>query len=102
MFVFWLIPFAVAAALALLMTVAIGSNRTLWSLALATIMLGLAQVIADRQPGGIGGGVALTCSCYTRPTPCSCWACARTDSFGGEGGIRTRPQPSVPGAEIPE
>lgn len=59
-FVFWLIPFAVAAALALLMTVAIGSNRTLWSLALATIMLGLAQVIADRAPGGIGGGVALT------------------------------------------
>jgi len=59
-FIFWLAPFAIAATVALLATLAVGSNRTLWSLALATITLGLAQVVAELQPGGIGGGVAVT------------------------------------------
>lgn len=58
MFDFWLIPFAVAAVVALLMTFAISSSGTLWTLAVATTMLGLAQVFADLQPGGIGGTLA--------------------------------------------
>jgi len=59
-FIFWLAPFAIAAAVALLATLVVGSNRKLWLLALATITLGLAQVVAELQPGGIGGGVAVT------------------------------------------
>jgi len=58
MFQFWLIPFAVAAVGALLMTVAIASSGTLWTLAVATAMLGLAQAFAERQLGGIGGTMA--------------------------------------------
>jgi hypothetical protein len=58
MFLLWLIPFAVAAAVALLMTLAIATSGTLWTLALATIVLGLAQAFAERQPGGIGGTLA--------------------------------------------
>ena len=55
MFVLWLAPFTVAATLAILMTLAIGSSDTLWWLAGATIVLGLAQLLADLLPGGIGG-----------------------------------------------
>jgi hypothetical protein len=58
MFLLWLIPFAVAAAVALLMTFAIASNGALWTLAVTTTMLGLAQAFAERQPGGIGGTLA--------------------------------------------
>jgi len=58
MFLLWLIPFAVAAAVALSMTLAIASSGTLWTLAVATTVLGLAQAFADRQPGGIGGTLA--------------------------------------------
>ena len=58
MFQFWAFPFAVAAAIALLMTLATASGGTLWMLALATAMLVLAQTCAERQPGGIGGAVA--------------------------------------------
>lgn len=58
MFQFWAFPFAVAAAIALLMTLATASGGTLWMLALATAMLVLAQTFAERQPGGIGGAVA--------------------------------------------
>lgn len=58
-FIFWLAPFAIGAAVALLMTLAIGRNGTLWMLALATIVLSVVQVFAELQPGGIGGGVAI-------------------------------------------
>jgi len=59
MFVFWLVPFAVAATVAILMTLAIDSSRGLWILAAATILLGLVQVAAEFSPGGIGGVVAV-------------------------------------------
>lgn len=59
MFSLWLIPFAVAATVAFLMTLAIAPSGTLWTLTLVTTMLGLAQAFAERQPGGIGGGLAI-------------------------------------------
>jgi hypothetical protein len=55
MFVFWLIPFTLAAGVALVLTVKTGSSDTLWKLALATILLGPVQVVAELLPGGIGG-----------------------------------------------
>lgn len=58
MFSVWLMPFVVAATTALVMTLAIGRNGTLWTLALATTALGLAQAFAEQQVGGIGGGLA--------------------------------------------
>ena len=58
-FVFWAVPFGIAMMVALLLTVAIGSSRGLWTLAAATILLGLAQLVADHSPGGIGGLVAV-------------------------------------------
>jgi len=59
MFVFWLVPFAVAATVAMLMTLVIDSSRGLWILAAATILLGLLQLVAEFSPGGIGGVVAV-------------------------------------------
>lgn len=59
MFVFWLVPFAVAATVAMLMTLVIDSSRGLWTLAAATILLGLLQLVAEFSPGGIGGVVAV-------------------------------------------
>lgn len=59
MFVFWAVPFGVAASVAVLLTLAIDSSRGLWTLAAATILLGLVQVAAEFSPGGIGGGVAV-------------------------------------------
>lgn len=59
MFVFWLVPFSVAAMVAILMTLVIGSSRGLWILAAATMLLGLVQGVAEFSPGGIGGGVAV-------------------------------------------
>jgi hypothetical protein len=58
-FVFWAVPFGIAMAVALLLTVAIDSSKGLWTLAAATILLGLGQVVADLSPGGIGGAVAV-------------------------------------------
>jgi len=58
MFVLWLVPFTVTVTLAILMTLAIGSSDTLWLLAAATIVVGLAQLFAELLPGGIGGGRA--------------------------------------------
>lgn len=58
-FVFWLVPFGVAAVVAILVTVIIGSSRGLWILAAATMLLGLVQGLAELSPGGIGGGVAV-------------------------------------------
>lgn len=54
-FVFWLIPFAVAAVVALAITATNRSSDTLWKLALATALIAFAQVVADQLPGGIGG-----------------------------------------------
>lgn len=59
MFVFWLVPFAAAATVAMLLTVVIQSSSGLWILAAATLVLGLLQVAAELSPGGIGGGVAM-------------------------------------------
>jgi hypothetical protein len=58
-FVFWLVPFGVAATVAILMTLTIQSHATLWLFAVATMLLVLAQGIAERQPGGIGGATAM-------------------------------------------
>jgi len=59
MFIFWLVPFIVAATVAILITMVIGSSRGLWILAAATMLLGLVQGVAEFSPGGIGGGVAV-------------------------------------------
>jgi hypothetical protein len=59
MFVWWLLPFSVAATVAILITVVIGSSRGLWILAAATMLLGLVQGVAEFSPGGIGGGMAV-------------------------------------------
>jgi hypothetical protein len=59
MFVFWLVPFSVAAMVAILVTLVIGSSTGLWILAAATMLLGLVQGLAELSPGGIGGGVAV-------------------------------------------
>jgi len=59
MFVFWFVPFSVAATVAILVTLAIDSSRGLWILAVATILLCLVQGLAEFSPGGIGGGVAV-------------------------------------------
>lgn len=53
--VFWLIPFAVVAVVAWVMSVINRSSRTLRKLALATVVLVIAQVVANELPGGIGG-----------------------------------------------
>lgn len=55
MFVFWLVPFALAAVVALLLTAITASSDTLWKLALATVLLGVVQAVAELLPGGIGG-----------------------------------------------
>lgn len=59
MFEFWLVPFSVAAMVAIIVTLVIGSSRGLWILAAATMLLGLVQWLAELSPGGIGGGVAV-------------------------------------------
>ena len=58
-FIFWAVPFGVAASVAMLFTLIVGSSRGLWLLAVATTMLGLAQLVAESSPGGIGGVVAV-------------------------------------------
>lgn len=58
-FVFWLVPFVVAATVAMLITLTMRSQATLWLFATATVLLVLAQAIAERQPGGIGGATAM-------------------------------------------
>jgi hypothetical protein len=58
-FVFWLIPFGVAATVAILMTLTVWSQATLWLFATATMLLVFAQAFAERQPGGIGGATAM-------------------------------------------
>jgi hypothetical protein len=55
MFVFWLVPFALAASVALVLTAIVGSSDALWKLALSTVLLAAAQFVAELLPGGIGG-----------------------------------------------